>query len=705
MPKVPDGSHGPTGVLPSEEMTSHRPQRGSRAEPANVAAGAAQAAANAAAGSASEPDVKHADPLTAGRTALAERRWSDAIGLLEAAGQTQPLDGNDLDGLGEASWWLGRLGDAIAYRERAFAAHDAAGDRIKAAATALTLVTYLSQQSESALAAGWLRRAERLLDGQPESVAHGWLLRPGLNQAIGRGNLEAALALAEQILEVGVRLGDRDLGAIGLQDRGRVLVALGRVDEGMDALDEAVVMAVSGDVSPYPTAMVYCNATIAAEDLTDFRRAGEFAEAAQRWCDRQAIAGFPGMCRVRRVEIIRLRGAWAQAESEAQRACRELIEFQPSYAGEGFYQIGEIRRRMGDLVGAEDAFGQAHRLGRDPMPGLALVRHAQGRSEAAGSLLGRALAEPGLTPLARARLLPAEVEVAIEIRDIGRAEAAAATLESTALIYQTSLMRAEAGVARGLVALATGDQEAAIGALRIAVREWQATDAPYEAALARTALGQAYLAAGDDDAAVLEFAAAGSTFASLGAAIGLQRIADLTAQDARHGTKPGRSHRAIRTFMFTDIVGSTGLIDAVGDEAWGRLLAWHDTTIRAFLRTHRGQEVHHAGDGFFVAFESADDALGCAISIRRAFADHRREHGFAPSIRIGLHVAEALQVTSGYEGAGVHTAARIGSLAVGEEILASRATFDAVASPVRHGPWRTERLRGLRTPIEVASVD
>jgi len=646
-----------------------------------------------------------ADDLTAGRSALAERRWSDAIGLLTAAATSHPLDGNDLDGLGEASWWLGRLGDAIAYRERAFAAHDAAGDRVRAARTALTLVTYLSQRFESSIAAGWLRRAERLLEGQPECVVHGWLLRPRLGQAIGRGDLDAALELADQILDVGLRLGDRDLEAVGLHDRGRVLAALGRVDEGMDALDEAVVMAVSGDVSPYPTAVVYCNATVAAEDLTDFRRAGEFAEAAKRWCDREAISGFPGMCRVRRVEITRLRGAWAEAESEARVACEELIGFYPSFAGEGFYQIGEIRRRMGDLAGAEEAFGQAHRLGRDPMPGLALVRHAQGRSETAAGLLGRALAEPGLTPLARARLLPAEVEVALAIRDIGRAEAAAATLESTAAIYRTNLMRAEAGVARGLVARATDEHEAAIGSFRGAIREWQAVDAPYEAALAQTALGEAYLAAGDDDSAALEFAAASSTFESLGATVDLSRVRELSATEPPAGAGRGRARRAMRTFMFTDIVGSTGLIDAVGDEAWGTLLSWHDATIRALLRTHHGQEVHHAGDGFFVAFETADDALGGAMSIRRAFADHRRDHGFAPSIRIGLHTAEALRTMSGYEGGGVHAAARIAALAAGEEIMASRATLDAAAKPVPHGPWRTERLRGFHLPIDVAVVD
>lgn len=681
-------------VIPSRFMTS--------IGPGPVPASRATTAGPA---STSDPEAEPSAELTAGRLALAERRWSDAIAHLELAASTLPLEGTDLDGLGEASWWLGRLGDAVAYGERAFAAHDAAAHRVKAARSALNLVTYLSQRSESSIAAGWFRRAERLLDGVPESAAHAWLLRPRLNQAIHHGDLDKALALAEQVLDIGLRLGDRDLGAIGLQDRGRVLVALGRVDEGMDALDEAVVMAVSGDVSPYPTAMVYCNATIAAEDLTDFRRAGEFAEAAQRWCERQAIAGFPGMCRVRRVEIIRLRGAWAEAESEAQRACKELIEFQPSYAGEGFYQIGEIRRRMGDLTGAEEAFSQAHRLGRDPMPGLAFVRHAQGRSDAAAALLARALAEPSLTPLPRARLLPAEVEVAIAIRDIGRAEAAAAMLETTAATYSTNLMRAEAGVARGRVALATFEPEAAIAALRAAIREWQSTDAPYEAALAQMVLGEAYQAADDDDAAALEFAAAASTFESLGAVIGLRQIAELTAPSTAERGPSGRSRRATRTFMFTDIVGSTGLIDLVGDEAWGQLLAWHNTTIRTLLRTHRGQEVDHAGDGFFVAFESADEALGCAISIRRAFAEHRREHGFAPSVRIGVHAAEALRTASGFEGGGVHAAARIGALAGGGEILASRATLETLTKPVAHGAWRTERLRGFRAPVDLAAID
>ena len=157
--------------------------------------------------------------------------------------------------------------------------------------------------------------------------------------------------------------------------------------------------------------------------------------------------------------------------------------------------------------------------------------------------------------------------------------------------------------------------------------------------------------------------------------------------------------------MFTDIVGSTGLIEAIGDDAWRRLQVWHDETIRGLLREHHGQEIHHAGDGFFVAFESAGDAVACALAIRDTLARHRERSGFAPAVRIGIHTAEALRTATGYEGGGVHAAARVGALAGGGEVLATRATVEATSATIAHGPWRAERLRGFRDPMEVAVLD
>ena len=638
------------------------------------------------------------------RVAFVEHNWSEAIELLRAADAGGALTAADLDAYGETAWWMGRLGEAIEVRERAFAAHKAAGDPRRAAATALALASDYSHRLESPVASGWVRRAERLLRDLPESREHGYLQRPLIGAALARGSFEEALRRAERLLEIAERLGDPDLEALGLQDKGRVLIAAGRVEEGMALLDEAVVAAVSGAVSPYATAVVYCNATVAAADLTDYQRASEFADVAKRWCDRQAIAGFPGMCRVRRVEIMRLRGAWVEAESEARLACAELQDFSLDYAGEGFYQIGEIRLRMGDLDGAEKAFSQAHEMGRDPQPGLALLRRAQGRTDAGAKLLARALGDLAAVPLMRARLLPAEVELALALRDRGRAEAAAGELERIATQYGTHVLRAAAGTARGTVAFADDEYDSAIESLRGAWRIWQEADAPYEAARTRSLLAEAYLAAGDPEAAELELSAAATVLDRLGAALDLEQVTRLRAGLADGPRRTLTSARAARTFMFTDIVRSTNLIEAVGDEAWGGLLAWHDEKIRALLRDHAGQEVHHAGDGFFVAFASADAAVHCALAIRRTLTEQRRQHGFAPSVRIGLHSAEALKTSTGYEGRSVHIAARIGALAGPDEILASHATIEAMGRPTEHGPIRTERLRGIAEPVKVAAL-
>ncbi len=642
--------------------------------------------------------------LERAREALSSRRWTEAIELLPEAEAEGGVEAGDLEAWGEAAWWVGRLGLAIELRERAFAAHLAAGDRRHAAAAALALANDYSHRLESAIASGWVRRAERLLADLPETREHAYLLRPMIGAALARGDFAVALEGAEREREIGARLGDPDIEALALQDKGRVLIGAGRVAEGMALLDEAVVAAVSGGVAPYTAAVVYCNATVACGDLTDYRRASEFAEVAKRWCDRQEITGFPGMCRIRRVEIMRLRGAWAEAEEQARQACAELEDFCLDYAGEGFYQIGEIRLRMGDLEGAETAFTQAHGMGRDPQPGLSLVRHAQGRTDAAAVTLARSLADTTLPPLRRARLLPAEVEVALAIGDVERASSAAEELERIAGDYGTHVLRASASTARGQVAVGREDFETAIDALRDACRTWQETDAPYEAAHARVSLAAAFLRSGGRDEAAMELGAAVATFERLGAVPDAARAAALLRSAEPPEPSPRPARRTVRTFMFTDIVRSTSLIEAIGDEAWAGLLRWHDETIRALLAEHGGQEVDHAGDGFFVAFPSADAALDCALTIQRRLQDHRRRNGFAPSIRIGLHSSEALVTEAGYEGRGVHIAARIGSLAGADQIVVSSDVLDAAGTPPEHGELRQERLRGIANPVTIATL-
>ena len=635
------------------------------------------------------------------RAAVAAHRWTDAFEILARADRERTLEADELDAYGEAAWWLGRLSTAIDARERAYAAHLKDGDRPRAAAAALALVNDYSHRLQPSMASGWVKRAERLLSAIPESREHGLLARAHLGGALGAGDLDAALGFAQQVLDIGERLGDRNLEALGLQDKGRVLVARGEVSEGLALLEEAVVAAVGGELDPYPTAVVYCNATVACQDLADYRRASEFSEAARRWCERQDISGFPGMCRVRRAEVTRLRGAWADAEAEARQACAELSDFCLDYAGEGFYQVGEIRLRMGDLVAAEDAFRQAHELGRSPVPGLALLRLEQGRTDAANTLLKGALDDPTQTRLARARLLPGMVEVAVASGDLVAADAATCELEQIAEDFGTHALYAAAAAARGEVLLRQGRQGEAVAALERARRLWQQTEAPYETARARTLLAEAHHATGDADAATLELQAAIAAFERLGARPDAARARRALASLA---PGPAAARVATPTMMFTDIVRSTDLIDAVGDEAWIGLLAWHDRTVRALVAEFGGDEINHAGDGFFVAFSDAAAALECARRIQRRLAEHRREHGFAPSVRIGLHTGDAVRVGTSYEGRAVHAAARIGALAAADEVLASEDALMAAGVDTSTLELRDVKLRGIRGSTRVAAL-
>jgi len=646
-----------------------------------------------------------AEALIQARIAGAEHRWHAALGLFSAADAANLLTPDDLDLLGDAAWWTGDMTSAIAAQERAYAGHTAAGDAPRAARTALQLATEYGHRLESAVASGWVSRAQRLLEGTPEAHAHGLLERARRNAALNRGNLEEALEHANRVFEIGTRLADRDLIGLGMEDKGTVLVQLGRVEEGMALLEEAMVAAIGDELSPRAAAIVYCNATIACEDVADYRRAADFSEAAKRWCERQQISGFPGMCRVRRAEITRMSGAWKEAESEARLACDELRDFAVAYSGEGFYQIGEIRLRLGDYGAAEQAFAEAHELGRDPEPGLAMLRLAQGRTDAARSLLGEALDDPTVTPLERARLLPAIVEAAAAAGDVEWARDAAAEMTGLAERYGTHALRAAAADAAGRAALAGGDVDAAVESFRQARRIWQELQAPYEAARARAWLGRALIAGGRNDAAAQEFHSAIAAFQRLGAE------PDLKAAHAELERIEGASvgghadSKAQRVFMFTDVVRSTDLIEAIGDEAWSTLLRWHDDTIRHLVIESRGEILDHAGDGFFIAFADADHAIEAATAIRRTMRDHRRDHGFAPAIRMGLHAAEATKSGSGYSGRGVHVAARVASLAGPNEILVSAPVLASANREIAHGALRGEHLKGIRQPVEVALID
>ncbi len=622
----------------------------------------------------------------------------------EADSET-PVSPQDLGLLAESAWFAGDPDAAIEARERAHAGYLEQGDKCHAAEMALQLALDHFERLETAIGNGWIGRARRLLEQTPnECAAHGWqAISLGYLAHRVAGDAEEALRQAKLAQEIGERLAIPAIQALALQLQGYALVTMGRIDDGLALIDESTVAAVSGELDPMTTGKIYCSTISVCRDLADWRRASEWTDAAERWCKRQGVSGFPGICRVHRAEIMDFRGSWADAEREAKRACEELGRYDLMLSGEAQYAIGEVRLRVGDLEGAREAFRQAHQLSREPEPGRSLLRLAQGDAPGANISIKRALAGVESHAFIQARLLPAAVEIGLAAGDLDSVAQHVAELEQIAGSFRTTAVTAAAEYARGLLLLAQGDAATALARLRHAVELWHEIGAPYETARARTALGEAFRADGDEDAARLEFESAKAAFERLGALPDAKRVGQLLGDEQGIAARAGE--RVKRTFVFTDIVGSTPLAEALGDDAWQELIRWHDQTLRAIFSRYGGTEVKQTGDGFFVAFEDASTAIEAAVAVQRSLAEHRRGHGFAPQVRIGLHEAQASTRATDFAGRGVHEAARIGSLADGGQILASVDTVQSAATRFSVSAPRSVTLKGVSQPVELVTIE
>jgi DNA-binding CsgD family transcriptional regulator len=451
------------------------------------------------------------------RDAARRESWAEAYEELRAL-DPAGMEPGDLEALADAAWWQSRSDESVAARQRAYAGYVAAGENPRAAWCAGRLCMEHFFRDEASLAAGWLMRAQRLLRDQPEGVYHGYLALAESTLARARGEAAEAVARAERGTEIGLRFGDPDLVAMGIHLHGLALIDAGRIAEGMALLDEAMTSVVAGELGTFYTGVVYCDVIAACLEVSDVGRLGEWNDAARQWCESlPPDAPFPAICRVNRAEAASLRGAWPEAEAEATRATREL-RFTPRVAARAFYETGEIRRRLGNLAGAEQAFARAHELGLQPQPGLALLRLAQGKPDAAMQALRGALAgEPAGRPR-RARLLAAQVEAAVAAADLDTAGQASRELDEIAGRLGTPALDAAAATAGGALRLAQGDLPRALERLRAACATWQELRLPYETAQARLLYGTALRRAGSEDDALLELRAAQAAFQRLGAA-------------------------------------------------------------------------------------------------------------------------------------------------------------------------------------------
>ena len=635
--------------------------------------------------------------LEEARAAAESHAWRTAYDAYSRA-DARELTPDDLEKIADAAYWTGNIDEAIAFRERAYAGFASAGEPTRAARLALTLSWNHMGRAAYAIANGWFAKAERLLEDVPESVEHGHLLiARGSVKLYVEGDLRGALDDFERAYEIGRRFGNAEVQTMALTFKGKVLLIRGEADAAFALFDEATAAAVSGELPPFSTGIVYCCTISSCEDVGDYRRSAEWSEAAKRWCERLDINGFPGACRVHHAKAVRVRGDWAEAEQHALAACDELQAFDRSITAFGLYEVAEIRRRRGEFAAAEEAYRESNALGREPQPGLALLRLAEGKVDAAAAAIKRAL-EDVADPLRRIAHLPAQVEIAVAARDLKTARAAADELEQLVDMYKLGGRRTPAfdgtvHFARGQISLSDGDTASAARCLRRARDEWQQVGAPYETAQARLLLGLAYRREGDEDGAMSELEAAQVTFERLGAKLDEERAKELLGKLETR-----------RTFLFTDIVDSTKLLETLGDAKWKKLLARHDELLRERIGGSGGDVIKQTGDGFFAAFDNPKGAIEAAVAIQRALADEI----VAPDVRIGLHTGGAFHTDdnfSDYGGQGVHTAARIGAVAEPGEIVVSRETIEGLAGAFRLSEPRSQTLKGFDRPVEVVSVD
>lgn len=638
------------------------------------------------------------DAVAEGRAALARHDWATVYRCFREVDPSE-LEAADLEGLAEAAGAFMDVETTTVSTGHAHRKYLEAGDIPGAAWTAMRAGIMAGIVADYATMGGWLGTAQRLLEDQPECAAHALVPFFDYHILLNAGDLDGALAKAELITDTARRVGNRDLELMGRQFAGQARARRGEAAEGMAMIDEAMAAAISGQVSPFAFAQMSCQTLTACQRLGDFRRAFEWSDSIERAFLVGGLGNFSPDCKIHRAGILKLQGSWARAEAEARTGCAGHPN--PRHIGWGWCEIGEIHLRMGDLEGADEAFAVAYENGYVPHPGLALLRLAQDDVALAWESIEQAYEAVGddvsmLTPL-----LDARTDIAIAAGDNAAARASADEMDRAARVCGSAAYLAEASCADGRVKLAEGDPHGAAEALERAVGQLLDVGLPYELATARVALAAARLEIGDRGRAVMDLRAAQAGFTRLGAALDERRVDELLRSLQQAPSDSAAPIVAEKTFMFTDIERSTLLLEALGDRAWDDLLQWHDRTLRGAISDSGGVEVKHEGDGFFVAFDDNAAAVECATAIQDRLAVHRREHGFSPRVRIGVHSGSATERDGDYFGMAVNTTARVMSLAAGDEIMA---TTQTVPSGTSAGPPQEVRLKGVSEPVTVVTV-
>ena len=489
--------------------------------------------------------------LDAVHVAVGRGDWQHALELLDARAP-EAASAAGLELRARAAYGNGDLEDAVAAWEGLYALRLAEGDEIDAARAAAMLAMFLLIDTGlMAPVRGWVRRAETLLAGKPESPPNALVAMVRTYERFMCGDMDAVRRHAPVAVDLGQRLGVMPAMVLGRVAMARLMLLDGHLLEGLDQLDEIATLLMSGEVDPLTTGMMYCELICAAQGLGLHDRAVEWTDVMERWRHGNAFGAINGRCRVHRAELLRVSGPCDRAEAEAVLACEELRPWMRREFGWPLVELGNIRLRKGDLVGAEEAFLSAHERAWSAQPGLALLRLAQGDVAIAHAMIAEAVNHPADLPwkerppsgdLRMAPLLDAQTEIAVAAGDLAMARLAADSLERIADQFASPSLRAAALLADARVRLASGDTERARAAATGAMVLWADLGAPFDAAVARTLLADARRRDGEPDAARLEWQSACQAFASFGAQGWAARCEEALAGLVEPTPGPARGH-------------------------------------------------------------------------------------------------------------------------------------------------------------------
>ena len=462
----------------------------------------------------------------------------------ELAARREVLTAGELDALGLAAWFLGREAECERAWDDAHLAYLDAGDTDAAIRCVFWLGFTLADHGEAVRAGAWMSRLFELagsVETTPGNAATAALCRAV--GAFANGQIEASVDLGERAVDLARRAKDVDTEVLATMGLGRALVHAGRIVEGFACMDRVMLAISSGRVSDRVAGPAYCAVIASCLDRWDVDRARVWTRDLSDWCDAQrGLEPFRGECSVHRAGVLRLLGEWPEAVLTLEAVCDR--ERRAETLEDAYYGLGELSRLVGRRRDAEAAYRHAAELGREVQPGVALLARDARRFAAARSGVARAL-ETNPAPGARAELLAAQVELEVEHGDWDVAARAVTALRAMADQLGTVFLEAQADRAEARLLIGTDAPEQALPLLRRSWAVWRRLEAPYEAAVTRVLMARANRAFGDEEAAQLEFDAARTVLAGLGAVADLDRLERLAAESGGAAASAGLTTREL----------------------------------------------------------------------------------------------------------------------------------------------------------------